>query len=152
MINFSRAKLFIIAAVTLVLFLRGHNKPSEELAEATPTNGMQHSLIREANGKYSMIGKASWYSRRSPGINKRTANNEVFRDTDMTCAVWGPAFNSKVRVTNLKNGKSVILRVNDRGPHGRYFRQGRIIDLTDSAFRQLSNTKNGLIDVKVEFL
>ena len=70
----------------------------------------------------------------------------------MTCAIWGPAFNSRVRVTNVKNGKSIILRVNDRGPHGRYFRQGRIIDLTKAAFQKLSDSKKGLLQVKVEFL
>jgi len=151
--HLTRTKIFIILVVTFFLFLRGHDKPSDEIAEANSTPSWQHhSLLREANGKYSMIGKASWYSRHSPGINKHTANNELFKDTGMTCAIWGAAFNSKVRVTNLKNGKSVILRVNDRGPHGRYFRQGRIIDLTQSAFKVLSSTKNGLIDVKVEFL
>jgi len=153
--NLSRTKILIIAVVASLLFLRGNNKSQERLAEAnTPiTNTVSHSsIVMEANGKYSMIGKASWYSRRDPGIKKRTANNEVFKDTEMTCAIWGAAFDSKVRVTNLKNGRSVVLRVNDRGPHGRYFREGRIIDLTKAAFNQLSSTKAGLIDVKVEFL
>jgi len=137
--------------VALVLFLRGQMQPAEQTAEAN-TAVPSFTLVKEANGKYSMLGQASWYSRNSPGINKRTANNELFRDTEMTCAIWGAAFNSRVRVTNVKNGKSIILRVNDRGPHGRYFRQGRIIDLTKTAFQKLSDSKKGLIQVKVEFL
>jgi rare lipoprotein A len=148
---YPRIKLIIIVAVAFVLFLRGQGKPSENTAEAN-TSVPSFTLVKEANGKYSMLGQASWYSRNSPGINKRTANNEVFKDTEMTCAIWGAAFNSRVKVTNLKNGKSVILRVNDRGPHGRYFRQGRIIDLTKTAFQKLSDSQKGLIQVKVEFL
>ena len=55
-----------------------------------------------------------------------------------------------VRVTNLENGQFVIVRVNDRGPHDRYVRKGRVIDLTKAAFRRISNSKKGLIDVRVE--
>ena len=98
------------------------------------------------------MGLASWYSRRSPGIRKHTANNEVFDDTAMTCAIWGVPFNRMVKVTNLSNGKSVILRVNDRGPHARYAKQGRVIDLTKAAFDKLDHTKKGLLRVRVEFL
>lgn len=98
------------------------------------------------------IGKASWYSERSPGINKRTANNEYFDDSELTCAIWGIAFNQKIKVTNLTNGKSVVVRVNDRGPHKRYVRRGRIIDLTKGAFAQIGALKKGLIDVEIEFL
>ena len=97
-------------------------------------------------------GKASWYSRKSPGINRHTANMEVFDDEAFTCAMWGAKFNQKVRVTNKANGRSIIVRVNDRGPHQRYVSRGRIIDLTERAFIQLSPTKKGLIDVQVEFL
>ncbi len=70
----------------------------------------------------------------------------------MTCAMWGVPFHQKVRVTNVANDKSVILRVNDRGPHERYVRQGRIIDLTKSAFSRICRTKAGIINVVVEFL
>ena len=97
-------------------------------------------------------GKASWYSRKSPGIKRHTANMEVFDDEAFTCAMWGTKFNQKLRVTNKANGKSIIVRVNDRGPHQRYANRGRIIDLTERAFHQLSPTKKGLIDVQVEFL
>ncbi len=97
-------------------------------------------------------GKASWYSQKDPGVRPRTANNEVFDDGALTCAMWGVPFNQKIRVTNLSNGKSVVVRVNDRGPHYRYLRRGRIVDLTKEAFSRISPLKAGLIDVAVEFL
>lgn len=100
----------------------------------------------------AIYGKASWYYRFSPGINKRTANNEIFDDTDMTCAIWGVGFDRQIRVTNLENGKSVVVRVNDRGPHQRLVAEGRIIDLTRSAFRKIAPTRQGLVDVKIELL
>jgi rare lipoprotein A len=97
-------------------------------------------------------GKASWYSKRSPGIRKHTANNEIFDDTDMTCAMWGVGFDRQIRVTNLENGKSVVVRVNDRGPHQRLVAEGRLIDLTRAAFRKIAPTRQGLVDVKIELL
>lgn len=102
------------------------------------------SLIRE--------GQASWYSRGDKGVNVRTASNEIFDDQAMTCAMWGVAFDRRVKVTNMDNGRSVILRVNDRGPHERFIRQGRIIDITKGAFSRLSTTEKGLINVRIEFL
>ena len=101
---------------------------------------------------YTQLGKASWYSRKSSGINRHTANNEIFNDQDMTCAMWGVSFNRLVRVTNLTNGKSIVVRVNDRGPHRRFLKKGRVIDLTLEAFSRLEDHKNGLIDVEIELL
>jgi rare lipoprotein A len=99
-----------------------------------------------------VIGRASWYSETDPGINPRTANNEIFNDKGLTCAMWGVPFNQRIRVTNLANGKSVVVRVNDRGPHKRYVRKGRVIDLTKAAFSRIDNTHSGLIDVALELL
>jgi rare lipoprotein A len=97
-------------------------------------------------------GKASWYSKESPGINEFTANNEHFDDTDLTCAMWGVPFNQQIKVTNKANGKSVVVRVNDRGPHYRFVQKGRIIDLTKEAFSRIAQPKSGLIDIELEFL
>ncbi len=99
-----------------------------------------------------MAGHASWYSRTDAGINRHTANNEIFDDHDLTCAMWNVPFNQKLRVTNTENGKSIIVRVNDRGPHKRFVQKGRVIDLTKSAFRRIAGTQKGLIHVQVEFL
>ncbi len=117
-------------------------------------------LVHTKNDEASLIpldkgikaGHASWYSRTDPGIHRHTANREIFNDRDMTCAMWDVPFNQRVRVTNTDNGKSIIVRVNDRGPHKRFVRKGRVIDLTKTAFQQISGTKRGIIHVQVEFL
>ncbi|HPS20906.1 MAG TPA: septal ring lytic transglycosylase RlpA family protein [Candidatus Omnitrophota bacterium] len=96
-----------------------------------------------------MSGLASWYAEFSPGINKTTANMETFDDQEMTCASWDFPFDTILKVTNTDNSKSVFVRVNDRGPAKRLYREGRIIDLTMGAFKKIANTKNGLINVKV---
>jgi len=98
------------------------------------------------------IGVASWYSKTDPGILKHTANMEIFDDTELTAAMWDVPFNQKIKVTNLENGLSVIVRVNDRGPHRRLVRQGRIIDLSKQAFFNIASLDKGLIDIQLELL
>jgi len=128
--------LIIILAIIVGLIPR----PKAEKLDAAPSR------------KYTRIGKASWYSKHSPGINRRTANNEFFNDNRLTAAMWGVEFGREIKVTNLDNGNSVIVRVNDRGPHEKFIRKGRIIDLTKAAFSQLSPTTDGIITVELEFL
>lgn len=111
-----------------------------------------YELVVSRNSRYTLTGLASWYSENSPGIRKHTANNEIFDDEAMTCAMWGAPFDQRLKVTNLANGKSVVVRVNDRGPHPRFFQEGRIIDLTKAAFSQIAPTKNGLIRIRIEYL
>ena len=98
------------------------------------------------------IGIASWYSKDSPGINIHTANNEIFDDRGLTAAMWQVPFHQRVRVTNLNNGKSVSVRINDRGPHERYVQKGRIIDLSKRAFSDIASLDIGLIPIQLEFL
>jgi rare lipoprotein A len=102
--------------------------------------------------KQTRVGLASWYGHKSPGIKKHTANNEVFDDSALTCAIWGVGFDRKIKVTNLENGKSIVVRVNDRGPSERHVLGGRIIDLTKAAFEMLAPTHQGLVNVEIEFL
>lgn len=97
-------------------------------------------------------GIASWYSQEDPGVLETTANMEHFDDTKLTCAMWDLPFNTILKVTNLENGKSVLVRVNDRGPAKRLVREGRIIDLTKAAFSKISDLENGLINIKVEIV
>jgi rare lipoprotein A len=66
----------------------------------------------------------------------------------MTAAHRTLPFNTRVRVTNLQNGRSIVVRINDRGP----FIRGRIIDLSFEAARQLGMHRQGVIQVKVEIL
>jgi rare lipoprotein A len=92
------------------------------------------------------IGLASWYSVESSG--NITANGERMNNNSLTCASMDYKFNTLLRVTNLANGKAVIVRVNDRGGFKKKY--GRIIDLTPRAFKSLAPLSQGIIKVKVE--
>ena len=91
-------------------------------------------------------GAASWYG---PGFYGRTtANGERFRKGTLTAAHRTLPFGTKVRVTNLSNGRSVVVRINDRGP----FRYHRVIDLAHGAASQLKMMEAGEVTVKLEIL
>ena len=109
--------------------------------------GLALFFLPTNSGADPFVGIASWYSESDPGINLRTANGEIFDDSKWTCASWDFPFNTYLRVTHLANGKTVLCRVNDRGPAKRL---GRAIDLTQAAFRGLAPLRLGLIHVKVE--
>jgi rare lipoprotein A len=103
--------------------------------------------VKEAES-YEEIGVASWYgneTRRQQG-GHMTANGEAFDPAKPTAAHKLLPLPVHVRVTNLENGRSLILRVNDRGP----FVQGRIVDLSAGAARQLGFYEKGTARVKVE--
>ena len=95
-------------------------------------NGLQH-------------GKASWYD----DHGDRTANGEIFNMYALTAAHPSLALNSIVEVANLQNGKKVTVRVNDRLPP---IHEGRVIDLSKAAFRQLSPLQAGLIEVELRVI
>jgi rare lipoprotein A len=89
---------------------------------------------------------ASWYG---PGFyGNRTANGEVFRPGTLTAAHRTLPFGTKVRVTNLWNGRSTVVRINDRGP----FHGSRVIDLAHGAASQLGVLASGVAKVKLEVL
>ena len=89
-------------------------------------------------------GMASYYGRRFHG--KRTANGERFNMRAMTAAHKSLPFGTRVRVTNARNGRSVIVRINDRGP----FVRGRTIDLSPAAAEQIGMVSSGHARVKLE--
>jgi rare lipoprotein A len=91
-------------------------------------------------------GKASWYGGRFHG--RRTASGERFNQHAMTAAHKTLRFGTRVRVTNLNNGKTCIVRINDRGP----FVRGRVIDLSAAAAKQIGAYSAGVIPVKLETL
>ncbi len=66
--------------------------------------------------------------------------------------MWDTPFNQRIRVTNAENHKSVTVRINDRGPHRRLVREGRIIDLSKRAFSRIAPLEQGLIPIELEFL
>jgi len=91
-------------------------------------------------------GDASWYGAGFQG--KQTADGEIFDKNQMTAAHRHLPFNSIVRVTNLANGISVEVRINDRGP----YEDGRIIDVSEAAADILQMKKSGVIPVEIEVI
>lgn len=94
----------------------------------------------------AMSGIASWYG---PGFHgNRSASGEVYNQNAMTAAHRSLPFGTKVVVTNLNNGRSVVVRINDRGP----FVRGRVIDLSAAAARALGVMQTGIAPVQVQVL
>ena len=91
-------------------------------------------------------GKASWYGREQNG--HLTANGEHFNMYALTAAHRTLHMNTRVRVINLRNGRSVVVRINDRGPYSR----GRIIDLSYAAAVKLGMISDGVVPVRLEVL
>jgi rare lipoprotein A len=94
----------------------------------------------------SQAGIASWYGPRFHG--KRAASGETFNENELTAAHRRLPFDTEVRVTNLANGRSVVVRINDRGPYVK----GRILDLSRAAAEELGMVEPGIVKVKLEVL
>jgi rare lipoprotein A len=127
-----------------------------ELRPAPPTTAPPSSPSKSAtatpsrtppSGTGTVVGsgtcKASFYE-----DGQRTANGEVFNPNDFTAAHKTLAFNTRLRVTNTANGKSTIVRVNDRGP----FVVGRCLDLSRAAFAAIASVNSGVANVRYEIL
>ena len=91
-------------------------------------------------------GLASWYGPKFHG--KRTASGEIFNQEKFTAAHPSLPWGSRVKVVNLANGKSVEVRINDRGPYGK----GRIIDVSRAAAKALDMVGQGITTVRLEWL
>ena len=102
-----------------------------------------HRSIPATSG--TETGMASYYSETYNG--KKTANGEIYHSSDYTAAHKTLPFGTKVKVTNLSNGKTVKVRVNDRGPYV----SGRIIDLTRAAARKIEMVNTGVVKVKISY-
>lgn len=106
-------------------------------------------LVSTANAqvrKYNKTGTASFYANKFKG--RKTANGETYHHSKKTAAHRTLPFGSRVRVTNLENKRSVVVRINDRGP----FVANRIIDLSKSAAKELDFIESGLAKVRVELI
>ncbi|WP_432218588.1 septal ring lytic transglycosylase RlpA family protein [Pseudomonas kribbensis] len=95
---------------------------------------------------YDQTGVASYYGAKHHG--KRTASGEAFNQNSLTAAHRQLPFGTRVKVTNLKNDKSCVVRINDRGPHTR----GRIIDVSREAAERLGMIGSGTARVRVQAL
>ncbi len=125
-----RASYIFAISLTILLFLAGCSSHKNY----TP----QTDLL-----DYSESGIASYYSAKYQ--NRKTASGERFNNRSMTAAHKSLPFGTKVIVTNINNGKTVVVTINDRGPYVK----GRIIDLTQSAFSKIEHIDKGIVEVKI---
>lgn len=125
-------QIFKTPLILLVLTLAG--------CSSLPTGGRENWI------GYSETGQASFYADKFQ--NRKTASGEPYKHGLRTAAHRHMPFGSKVKVTNRKNGKSVVVKINDRGP----FVRGRVIDLSKSAFSSIGNPAAGLLDVKIDVI
>ena len=102
--------------------------------------------VLDKSDDYDQRGIASWYGQKFNG--RKTSSGEIYSICEFTAAHKTLPLPSYVRVTNTKNGKSVVVRVNDRGP----FHEGRIIDLSFVAANRIGLDKTGTAPVRVELL
>ena len=102
------------------------------------------AVASEAVRKFSQTGMASWYGRQFHG--RKTASGETFDMYAMTAAHRSLPLNCYIRVTNKDNGKSVVVKVNDRGP----FHGNRVLDLSYGAANKLGFTSRGTGNVTIE--
>ena len=129
-------RLFFFTFV-MVCFLAG-------CVPATVSVSTEAAALAQAPQDYE--GRASWYG---PGFaGRRTANGEIFDPSQLTAAHKTLPFGTQVRVTNLNNGRSTLVRINDRGP----FKPGRIIDLSRAAAEQIGMIGSGTAPVQLELI
>jgi len=102
--------------------------------------------IEEWDGKKSYTGYASWYGDKFHG--RKTSNGETYDMYGISAAHRSLPFNSMVEVTNLGNGKKVVVRINDRGP----FVKGRILDLSYGAAKKIDSVNSGVVKVKLKVI
>ncbi|WP_024930279.1 septal ring lytic transglycosylase RlpA family protein [Methylophilus sp. OH31] len=109
-------------------------------------NGETMTPMSEINTPFTQTGHASWYGKKFHG--RRTASGELYDMFKLTAAHRTLPIPSYVRITNLSNGKTIMARVNDRGPFGR----DRIIDLSYAAAKQLDIIRHGSAQVEVSLI
>ena len=118
------------------------------VTEARPPATVTATAISSASPRSELfeVGVASWYGQAFQG--RPTASGEIYDMNGLTAAHRDLALGTKVRVTNLSNGRSVTLKINDRGP----FIPGRVIDVSKAAARKLGFLAAGLTEVRIEIL
>ncbi len=123
-------------------------KPKKQATVQKTASSKHHTKKwrKAARGGRSFRGIASFYGNYFAG--KKTASGERFNPQRMTAAHRTLPFGTRVRVTNMRNGRSVVVRINDRGP----FIRGRVIDLSKGAAQVIRMTGRGIAPVRVQIL
>lgn len=151
--HISSLRLFSIISVLLLVascttaprYTRAHSRGSSKPSARFPEKKTEKRIKSSVSGG-GFVGTASYYG---PGFQGRsTASGERFNMYDLTAAHRTLPFGTRVQVTNLSNGKSVTVRINDRGP----FKRGRIIDLSKAAAGKIDMISSGTARVRVKVL
>ena len=127
------SSIFLVSCSSIVRFSDTSSRQSEDASTASGSG-----LV--------FRGKASYYHDKFEG--RTTASGEIFSNSKMTAAHKTIAFGTRIRVTNLNNGRQVVVVINDRGP----FIEGRVIDLSRAAAEALDMIRAGVVDVECEIL
>ena len=148
--------VFGLVAASAVLFQGDVRTPAGSFARAVdglsisiPTTAPvenQSSAPAPTQAPDQMTGVASWYGLHWQG--RKTASGKRFNVHKLTAAHRSLPLNTRVRVTNTENGKSVVVVINDRGPYV----NGRVIDLSTAAARQLGMVKEGVVPVRIDIV
>lgn len=147
--------MVIFLLCTVVFLAQSVNTPSYAAKKKKPAK--KHTTAKKKKKQtpakeYKNIGEpkygvASYYSQNLHGT--KTSTGERYSNQKLTCASNNFKLNSWVRVTNLRNKKTVVVRVNDR-MHPRMAKKGRVVDLSYAAAKEISMLKAGLVKVKVQ--
>lgn len=128
------ASAFAVVATAAVLLMPTHS------------TGTHRPAFNGGGPAWTQSGRVSWYG---PGFHgRRTASGEIFDTNALTMAHRTLPLGSRVRVTNLANGRSIVLRVNDRGPYVR----GRIGDLSRAAATRLGFVEGGVVRARIDLI
>ncbi len=119
--------------------------PPQKTSTSYTVKGKRYHPLSSSAG-FVQRGRASWYGHKFHG--RLTSNGERYNMYGRTAAHKTLPFNTYVQVTNLRNGRRTVVRINDRGP----FVRGRIIDLTYTAAHELRMVEDGVVPVKIEAL
>lgn len=139
--------LRLIITIVLVVTTIGSCSINSRYYIRSPKVLHKHLSIRDSLKRIEdKIKIASWYGK---GFHKkRTSNGERFNQYSLTAAHKTLSFGTKLKITNLNTNKSVVVRINDRGP----YIEGRDIDLSYKAMKKLGGIKNGLIHIKCKII
>lgn len=142
--------LLLSACTPAPIYTRGRGslpppRPSHSQSPDTPPPSASGTAESFHAGQV-LYGEASYYGPKFHG--RQTANGETFDQNQLTCAHKTLPFNTQLKVTLLSTRKSVIVRVNDRGP----YKKGRILDLSAEAARRIGMVKHGTGTVSAEIL
>ena len=136
-----------LAIVCTIACLGAAQGPNISEAKSAPVSSVHAPPVRkQVRNKPYQVGTASWYGSNFEG--KETASGEKYHMYDMTAASLTLPLGSHVKVTNLRNGKAVVVRINDRGP----IVPGRIIDLSYGAAQALQFRQRGLQRVRLDLV